>query len=136
MFSSFLRSVSTRKNPSSASFRTLKTASDSGGGVADFQSLLGNPSNTKGEMGVRRADTPLCDSRFYPSGAFLLFFLSFAFRVLAFAAAFDASIAISLRLLAPSFLARASPPSLASSERTRWINASSIPSMPKIGSGC
>jgi hypothetical protein len=50
--------------------------------------------------------------------------LSRAFRILALAAALDALIAISLRLLAPSFLARASPPSLASSERTFLINAS------------
>lgn len=59
-------------------------------------------------------------------GGFCIALLSLAFRRLAFAAAFDALIAISLRLLAPSFLARASPPSLASSERILLINASSI----------
>jgi hypothetical protein len=62
----------------------------------------------------------------YSWAASCVAFLSRAFRLLAFAAAFDALTAISLRLLAPSFLARASPPSLASSERTLLINDSSM----------
>jgi hypothetical protein len=77
-------------------------------------------------MVVGKTNSPFFGCRFYFGETYCLFFRSLAFRALALAAALDALTAISLRLLALSFLARASPPSFARSERTRFANASSI----------